>query len=245
MNLHRAYALIEIKNVKKAKRVLSGIASTPEPDRSGDIVEPLGLFARDNETILLWQHKADHPIGRCTFDAPTARGIRFTAHIPEVDEPGPFKDMTDLAWQAVLSRTVRAVSIGFLPIEFEPLPQGGIRYRRAELVELSIVSVPMHQDATIDVVRAIDRSVVEGCGSIAGLTPLKGGGGLGPVVTAIMRAIHGVDVKALDAESLAEVKAEGMSLFILREGFVAGSHETDDQLAALAARLERLERKTT
>lgn len=241
MNLHRAYALIEIKSVKKAKRVLSGIASTPEPDRSGDIVEPLGLFARDNETILLWQHKADHPIGRCTFDAPTARGIRFTAHIPEVDEPGPFKDMTDLAWQAVLSRTVRAVSIGFVPIEFEPLPNGAIRYRRAELVELSIVSVPMHQDATIDVVRAIDRSVVEGCGSVAGVAPLKGG--LGPVVTAVMRAIHGVDVKALDAESLAEVKAEGMPLFVLREGFVAGSHETDAQLTALRARLDRLEQR--
>ena len=40
--MKRAYSLLEIKAVDDDQRVITGIATTPEPDRVGDIVEPMG-----------------------------------------------------------------------------------------------------------------------------------------------------------------------------------------------------------
>lgn len=53
MQNNRAYSVLEIKAVDDDSQVISGIATTPETDRMGDIVDPMGAkFAA--EIPLLW-----------------------------------------------------------------------------------------------------------------------------------------------------------------------------------------------
>jgi hypothetical protein len=40
--MKRAYSIIEVKAVSEEERTIEGIATTPTPDRVGDVVEPEG-----------------------------------------------------------------------------------------------------------------------------------------------------------------------------------------------------------
>ena len=42
MTLKRACSLLTVKSFSEDERVITGIASTPSPDRDGDILEPEG-----------------------------------------------------------------------------------------------------------------------------------------------------------------------------------------------------------
>ena len=65
---------------------ITGLASTPTPDRRGDILEPLGATFR-NPLPLLLHHDRERPVGLSTLTA-TAPGIAFEATLPEIAEPG-------------------------------------------------------------------------------------------------------------------------------------------------------------
>ena len=53
----RAYAVLTVKAVGDDERITSGTATTPTPDRVGDIIEPLGVKFT-NPLPLLWQHRS-------------------------------------------------------------------------------------------------------------------------------------------------------------------------------------------
>ena len=58
----RAYSFLTIKAVDEERRLIRGVATTPTPDRVGDIVEPIGVKFT-NPMPFLWQHFHDAPIG--------------------------------------------------------------------------------------------------------------------------------------------------------------------------------------
>jgi HK97 family phage prohead protease len=153
--MNRAYSLLQIKAVDDESRVITGIATTPEPDRVGDIVEPLGAKFK-NPLPLLWQHRHDSPVGEAVFGKPTKAGIPFTATLPKLEEPGPLKDQVDMAWQAVKAKLVRGVSIGFRALEYAYMDAGGVRFTETEILELSLVTVPANASATIQTIKAMD-----------------------------------------------------------------------------------------
>lgn len=156
--MNRAYSVLEIKAVDDDQRVITGIATTPEPDRVGDIVDPMGAkFA--NPLPLLWQHRHDSPVGTVVFDKPTKSGIKFKATLPIIEEAGMLKDMVDLAWQAVKAKLVRGVSIGFRALEYSFMDGGGVRFAETEIMELSLVTVPANASATIQTIKAMDSSL--------------------------------------------------------------------------------------
>jgi HK97 family phage major capsid protein/HK97 family phage prohead protease len=155
--MNRAYSMLEIKAVNDDAREISGIATTPEPDRVGDIVEPLGAQFK-NPLPLLWQHQHDKPVGTVVFGKPTAKGIPFTATIASIAEPGPLKDLVDMAWQAVKALLVRGVSIGFRAIEYSFM-DSGVRFTETEIMELSLVTVPANASATINSIKSIDTAL--------------------------------------------------------------------------------------
>ena len=62
MLINRAYSLLDIKSLDEDERILTGIASTAEPDRMGDIVEPAGAEFK-LPIPFLWQHNSREPIG--------------------------------------------------------------------------------------------------------------------------------------------------------------------------------------
>lgn len=153
--MKRAYSVLEIKAVSDDAREIEGIATTPETDRMGDIVEPLGAkFAA--ELPLLWQHDHRAPVGHVRFGKPTKDGIPFKATISKIEEEGELKARLDLAWQSVKALLVRAVSIGFRALEYSLMEGGGVRFTQTEILELSLVTVPANADCTITTIRSID-----------------------------------------------------------------------------------------
>ena len=153
--VERAYSLLEVKAVDDERREIRGLATSPVPDRGGDVVDPMGVKFQ-NPLPLLWQHQHDKPIGHVVFDKPTAKGITFTATLPKITDAGPLKDLVDMAWQAIREKLVRGVSIGFLPRKYAYIEGGGINYQETEVYELSAVTIPMHQLATIQNIKAMD-----------------------------------------------------------------------------------------
>jgi HK97 family phage prohead protease len=156
--MNRAYSLLTVKAVDDDHRVIRGVATTPSPDRVGDIVEPLGVDFK-NPMPLLWQHKSDKPVGLVKFDKPTKSGITFEATLPKIDEPGVLKDRVDEAWQSIKAGLVRAVSIGFRALEQTVMKDGGYRFVKSEVMELSLVTIPANADATITTIRSIDTEL--------------------------------------------------------------------------------------
>lgn len=145
---NRAYSVLEVKSIAEDKRIIRGVATTPSTDRVGDIVEPLGVEFK-NPMPLLWQHQHDKPVGTVKFDRPTEKGITFEAELPQIREAGTLRDRIEEAWQSIKAGLVSAVSIGFRPIEYAFMDEGGIRFIKSEIFELSLVTIPANADAVI------------------------------------------------------------------------------------------------
>ena len=148
--MKKFYSTLEIKSVDAESRRFTGIASTPSPDRSGDIVEPKGA-SYTLPIPLLWQHKHDEPIGQVVGATVTDSGIDVEFEIAEVSEPGRLKDRVDEAWQSIKSGLVRGLSIGFKPTEFAYMSDDSwaMRFIKWEWLELSAVTIPANAEATI------------------------------------------------------------------------------------------------
>jgi HK97 family phage prohead protease len=155
----RAFSLLTVKAVNEDERVIRGVATTPASDRVGDIVDPLGVKFI-NPMPFLWQHRHDQPIGTVKFDTPTAEGINFEARLPQVDDAGILKDRIDEAWQSIKLGLVRAVSIGFRPIEYSFIDGGGIRFAESEVYELSAVTIPANASAVMTSIKSIDADAI-------------------------------------------------------------------------------------
>ncbi|HBO3538597.1 TPA: phage major capsid protein [Pseudomonas aeruginosa] len=157
MKTNRAYSTLEVKALDDEKRVITGIASTPSPDRMQDVVEPKGAQFK-LPIPFLWQHNHDEPIGHVTEAKVTQKGIEVSVQLTQVEEPGKLKDRLDEAWQSIKSGLVRGLSIGFSAKEFEQIPGSwGLRFLSWEWFELSAVTIPANAEATITSVKSIDR----------------------------------------------------------------------------------------
>ena len=160
---NRAYSVLEFKAIDEEARIVRGIATTPTTDRVGDIIDPLGIkFA--NPMAFLWQHRHDEPIGHVKFEKPTAKGIAFEASVTKVQEPGRLQDRLEEAWQSLKYGLVRAASIGFRPLEYAFMENGGVRYTETEVYELSAVTIPANPDAVIAQVKSIDAQLRRAAG---------------------------------------------------------------------------------
>ena len=157
---NRAYSVLTVKAIDEDRRVIRGIATTPSVDRVGDIIDPLGVKFT-NPLAFLWQHQHDKPIGSVKFDTPTAKGIEFEAEIahPDTVESATLKERLQEAWDSIKTGLVRAVSVGFRPVEYSFMDNGGIRYSETECYELSAVTIPANSDALITTIKSIDAQL--------------------------------------------------------------------------------------
>jgi len=156
--LKRAYSTFEIKGVSKAadgKRTFSGIASTPTPDRDEDIMEPKGAMF-NLPLPFLWQHDGKAPVGWITKATPSASGIAIEGEVADIPEEGNLKDRLAEAWQMIKNKLVRGLSIGFRPLESSEIEgsRWGRRITKWDWFELSAVTIPANQEATILTVKA-------------------------------------------------------------------------------------------
>lgn len=156
-NLQRAFSALEVKGMDDEQRVITGLATSPVPDRTGDVVDPFGCTYAKTIPLFLY-HDSRMTVGIAKLGKPTKDGIPFEATLPKVTEPGKLKDRVDEAWAMLKHKLLAAVSIGFRVIDeqYELLKGGGIKYLETEILELSLVPVPMHQLATVDSLKSFD-----------------------------------------------------------------------------------------
>jgi HK97 family phage prohead protease len=156
--LNRAIAMLEVRDLQEDQRTFSGWATTPTPDRLGDVIDPMGAKFK-NPLVLLHQHDSTQPIGTVRLKKATPEGIEFTAQIPKINEAGPLQDRVNTAWGEIRAGLVRAVSIGFRVLQDGVSlleDASGLKFTAIEIVELSAVSVPANADATITNIRSLD-----------------------------------------------------------------------------------------
>lgn len=169
----RAYSLFEVKAVDDERRVITGVATTPTPDRMEDIVVSEG--AEYTLPIpFLWQHDSRQPIGHVTKAKVTSKGIEVEVQVEKTDEPGPVKDRLDGAWQDIKLRLVRGLSIGFKPMETAEI-QGswGVKFIRWLWLELSAVTIAANGDCSIQNIKSIDAELLAASGRQSGSDATK------------------------------------------------------------------------
>lgn len=158
MKQQHAVSLLKVKAVNEETREITGIATTPTPDRYGDIVMPEGAEFQ-LPIPLLWQHDHQSPIGEVTSAKVTAEGIEIKATLAKADAPSQLAARLEEAWQSIRLGLVKGLSIGFRPIEYAYIDEGGIRFTRWEWYELSVVTVPANAEGTISTVKSIDEKL--------------------------------------------------------------------------------------
>lgn len=138
--------------IRKAVAERSGmdfVLSDETLDRYGDIIEAKGWDLRDfkKNPIALFGHSSSFPIG--TWSNVRVEGTKLigTLVLAAKGTSQRIDELIGLVEQGVL----RAVSVGFRPIENEPIdpkqPYGGQRYTKQQLLETSLVAVPANPAA--------------------------------------------------------------------------------------------------
>lgn len=234
MKTNRAYSTLEVKALDDERRVITGIASTPSPDRMQDVVEPKGAQFK-LPIPFLWQHNHDEPIGHVTDAKVTQKGIEVSVQLTQVEEPGKLKDRLDEAWQSIKSGLVRGLSIGFSAKEFEQIPGSwGLRFLSWEWFELSAVTIPANAEATITSVKSIDREQRAALGiksvPVVRITP-AGASAIKTKTIKVPKPQEGNDMKTT-AEQIAEFEATRVSKAAEMESIMTKAAEAGETLDA-------------
>lgn len=155
-----AYSLLEVKSIDEDDWTFEGIATTPTPDRVDDVVEPKGAeFTLP--VPFLWQHDKRQPIGQVVEATVTDEGIavKFKLTKPDEVKSEKLKDRLQEAYDSIKTGLVRGLSIGFRGIEVADI-QGtwGYKFIKWDWYELSAVTIPANQEATITSVKALSQT---------------------------------------------------------------------------------------
>ena len=136
---------------------IRGLASTPSTDRAKDIilVDAWSKGGVDNyvkNPILLFNHDYNEPIGKVTSINTTNKGLEVEGVIfPETK-----------AYNLVKKGVLKTFSVGFLINDADYDKEiDGLIIKDAELLEISVVSVPCNQDAVFELSKSISSDKYE------------------------------------------------------------------------------------
>jgi HK97 family phage prohead protease/HK97 family phage major capsid protein len=129
---------------------LEFVLSDESIDRMGDVIMSTG-WVLDNfkkHPIALFNHNADFPIGKWHNLRVENGSLRGHLQLAKKGTSARINEILSLVEQGIL----QAVSVGFHPIEDEPLKAAnggwaGSRFTKQELIETSLVSVPANPNA--------------------------------------------------------------------------------------------------
>lgn len=145
--------IIKDENGENEELKITGYATTNDKDRHGDIVEASawkgGLKNYLNNPIILAYHKHDEPIGLTVELEHDEKGLKITALISKAAG-----NIYDLIKEGVL----RTFSVGFIAKDGEYIREENTFYiTKAELYEVSVVSVPANAQAVFSVMKNFDN----------------------------------------------------------------------------------------
>ncbi len=150
-----------LKEVDKNERTAVVVLTRRIRDRQGDILEPAGVRLKSfrKNPVVLWAHDyRGLPIGKSLWEK--AQGDALIAKVRFANT-----DFAQQVWQLVQSGFLNSWSVGFVPIQAEPVKEGGkftgYRIKEWELLEYSAVPVPANPEAlTVEVRSRISHPVL-------------------------------------------------------------------------------------
>jgi uncharacterized protein len=148
--------LVEIKAGSDGTMTFSAYASTfGNTDRGGDVIEK-GAFRdtlrESNYRPLLWQHDMSKPIGIEKSIREDSKGLLGTWELVDTAQGQE-------AYKLLKAGAVRSMSIGYIPTKWEYRQEGDSAIdatrvlKSVELLENSVVTIPMNPQATVQNVK--------------------------------------------------------------------------------------------
>lgn len=160
--IHKTF---EIKAIQKgldpnAPLTISGIANAANPDRVREVVvkEAWSLENYKKNPIILFNHDYHQPVGICTGIEATDEGLLCTATIGNPESGYPLTDVQMMVRSLLAQGIIKAFSVGFIPDQMQYDDEKDlVTINKAELLEISLVSVPCQQESLINEVKAFSR----------------------------------------------------------------------------------------
>ncbi len=134
------------KGVQSDDDPFTFVMSDESTDRVGDVIRASGWQIDDflKNPVALWVHDHDKPIG--VWEDVKVVGKRLMGKL-KLAKPGTSPEI-DTIRSLVEQRIIRAVSVGFQPLEAKPLDKKrGYEYIKQALHECSLVAVPANANA--------------------------------------------------------------------------------------------------
>nr|WP_278437263.1 HK97 family phage prohead protease [Brucella anthropi] len=136
---------VETKMLADDSGLVSGLAwKFGTPDRIGDWVEPGAFKSIKLPVPMLFGHDMNDPIGTWDIAEEKSDGLHITGKLL-VDDVARAREVRAL----VKSGAVRGISIGFITKSSSPRSGGGRSIKSLELLEASLVTIPMHPGAKV------------------------------------------------------------------------------------------------
>ncbi len=134
-----------------ADRQVKARCSGPAIDRYGEVVVQAGidLGPFKNSPTVLWEHDSSFPIAHAVWIGLENGNLTSVAQFP----PLGTDETADRIYRLIKNDIPMDVSIGFLPVESEPIdprdPRGPQRYLRCELLEWSFCAIGAQRDSRV------------------------------------------------------------------------------------------------
>lgn len=136
---------VETKVIGDATGAIVGMAwKFGTPDRVGDWIEPGAFKGAKFPLPMLFGHDLNDPVGTWDSASEKADGYHLTGKLL-VDDVARAREVCAL----VKSGAVRGISIGFRPQKVTARVGGGRTIKSLELLEASLVTIPMHAGAKV------------------------------------------------------------------------------------------------
>ena len=136
---------VETKMLADDSGLVSGLAwKFGAPDRIGDWIEPGAFKSLKLPIPMLFGHDMNDPIGTWDMAEEKSDGLHVTGKLL-VDDVARAREVRAL----VKSGAVRGLSIGFITKTSSPRTGGGRLIKSLELLEASLVTIPMHPGAKV------------------------------------------------------------------------------------------------
>lgn len=145
-------------------------------DHGGDRIERGAFKATlkdpNRDRPLLWQHMQSEPIGREMSIREDEKGLIGTWQIIDTQRGSD-------AYKLLKAGVIRSMSIGYIPRKSQPDESGDVRViKEIDLLENSVVSVPMNDQARIQSVKAMHCEVCHEMAAKVAAEPAPGYDGL-------------------------------------------------------------------
>ena len=147
---------IKLMDTEEGELIIEGYANTVAKDRGGDVITASAWQTQNSlenykkNPVILAFHDHSKPIGTAVEVEPTELGLRLVAKISKA---------AGALYELVRDNVLRTFSVGFIIHDAEYDSKSDTFFiTDVELLEVSVVSVPMNQDSTFQVRKSIEGS---------------------------------------------------------------------------------------